>query len=322
MDIGIFGTGSALKDFLSILPHHHTIVALADNNSERQGQKIEGYDVVSPANLVKKNPELVIIAARAVDEIREQLEKLGMPSEKILAYYPSYSQKFGHQINEDITQINRALSTNIPLAGIATMYLWPEAGGIAVSDVGEDFVRRHAMRLAAEWVNLRDLKGNIAELGVYQGEQAALLNALFPDRKIHLFDTFEGFSGADVSVEAARGFSGAAIGDFKDTSVELVLARMPHPDQVLVHPGMFPDTADGLEDTFAFVSLDVDLFEPTLAGLEYFYPRLTPGGFIFVHDYNNKRYSGVRHAVDAFLEKVRVAALPLPDFAGSLVILK
>lgn len=41
-----------------------------------------------------------------------------------------------------------------------------------------------------------------------------------------------------------------------------------------------------------------------------------------MHDYNNKRYSGVRHAVDAFLSKNHVAAIPLPDFAGSLVILK
>lgn len=178
------------------------------------------------------------------------------------------------------------------------------------------------MRLAADWVISRNVAGNVAELGVYQGEQAALLNQLFPDRKIHLFDTFAGFSDADVSTEAARGFSGAAVGDFQDTSVEKVMARMPHPGQVLVHAGMFPGTAQGIEDTFAFVSLDVDLFEPTLAGLEYFYPRLSAGGFIFIHDYNNKRYSGVRHAVDEFLARSNVPAFPLPDFAGSLVVLK
>lgn len=322
MRIGIFGTGSALKDFLSILPAGHDIVGLADNNPDRQGQRVEGHDVISAELLAERNPELVVIAARAADEIRVQMQKLGMNPNQICAYYPSYSRDLGQRVNADIIRINAALGTRIPIAGIATMYLWPETDGQAHSDLGEDFVRRQAMRLAADWVISRQVSGNIAELGVYQGEQAALLNALFPDRKIHLFDTFEGFSQADVSTEAARGFSGAAIGDFQDTSVEKVVSRLPHPDLAVIHAGMFPGTASGLEDTFAFVSLDVDLFEPTLAGLEYFYPRLSPGGFIFIHDYNNKRYSGVRHAVDAYLKDTPIAALPLPDFAGSLVVLK
>lgn len=219
-------------------------------------------------------------------------------------------------------RLNTLLGTNLPLAGIATMYLWPETADVPQTGVSEDFVRRHAMRLAAEWVKERKVAGNIAELGVYQGEQAALLNALFPDRTIRLFDTFEGFSQSDIQTEAKQGYSGAALGDFQDTSVERVLARMPHPDRVSVHAGLFPDSLAGLEDQFAFVSLDVDLYEPTLAGLDYFYPRLSPGGFIFVHDYNNRRYAGVRHAVDTFLARSHACALPLPDFAGSLVVLK
>ena len=31
--------------------------------------------------------------------------------------------------------------------------------------------------------------------------------------------------------------------------------------------------------------LDVDLYESTRAGLEFFYPRMTPGGIIISHDY-------------------------------------
>lgn len=322
MDIGIFGTGSAMKDFLSVLPGHHRIVTLADNNPQRHGQMVEGYPVVSGAQLVATDPELVVIAARAGDAIRAQLYELGMQHDRICVYYPSYSDDLGRRVNTDIIAINEALGMAIPLAGIATMYLWPEPSGTVPSGIGEDFVRRHAMRLAAEWVRERGVAGNIAELGVYQGEQAALLNALFPDRIIRLFDTFEGFAGADVSTEAVNGFSAAAVGDFQDTSAEKVMARMPNPGQVRIHQGMFPDSVQGVEDTFAFVSLDVDLYAPTLAGLEYFYPRLSPGGFIFIHDYNNKRYSGVRHAVDAFLAKHPVPAMPLPDFAGSLVVLK
>lgn len=236
----------------------------------------------------------MVIAARASDEIR--------------AYYPSYSRNLGQSVNVDIKATNDTLGRTIPLAGIATMYLWPEEAGASQSNVGEDFVRRHAMRLAAQWIHARGVQGNIAELGVYQGEQAVLPNGLFPDRLIRLVDTFEGFSGADISTEAARGFSAASVGDFEDTSGERVIVRMPHADKVLVHKGMFPDSITGIEDTFALVSLDVDLYEPTLAGLEYLYPLLSQSGFIFIHDFNNLRYSGVRHAVEDFFAKTPAAA--------------
>jgi len=322
MKIGIFGTGSALKDFLSILPDGHEIVALADNNEERHGQTVDGHRVVSAGDLAALDPDLIVIAARAVDAIRQQLRGLGVPAEQISAYYPSYSRELGERVNADIVRLNDQLGLGLPLAGVATMYLWPENDAAPTSGASEDFVRRHAMRLAAEWIISRKVSGSIAELGVYQGEQAALLNSLFPDRTIHLFDTFEGFSQTDISTEAKQGYSTAAMGDFTDTSIERVMARMPFPEKVEVHAGFFPGSLGNLEDRFAFVSLDVDLFEPTLAGLEYFYPRLSPGGFIFVHDYNNRRYAGVRHAVDSFLATTHAAALPLPDFAGSLVVLK
>jgi O-methyltransferase len=97
---------------------------------------------------------------------------------------------------------------------------------------------------------------------------------------------------------------------------------MPHPDKVKVFPGYFPETASGIQQRFALVSLDVDLFEPTLAGLEWFYERLNEGGYIFVHDYNNRRFLGVRSAVDRFLAEHHASCVPLPDFAGSVIIPK
>ena len=36
---------------------------------------------------------------------------------------------------------------------------------------------------------------------------------------------------------------------------------------------------------FALVHLDCDLYAPMRAGLEFFYPKLVPGGFMIIHDY-------------------------------------
>ncbi|NBC37132.1 hypothetical protein GTZ99_11240 [Novosphingobium sp. FSY-8] len=319
----IFGTGSALRDLLGILPQTAQVVALADNNAGLHGQEVLGFPVVAPADLPAMEFDLCVIAARAVDPIRAQLIGLGIAAERIAAYYPSYSDDLARAVGADIARMNDVLGLNLPMPGIATMYLWPHQGAVAQQAGGaSDFVRRQAIHLAAETIALRDVPGAIAELGVYQGETAAFLNGLFPDRDLHLFDTFEGFASADVAADTARGFSDAHAGDFQDTDVARVLARMPHPERIALHQGFFPATAQGVEARFAFVSLDVDLYAPTLAGLEWFYERLNPGGYIFVHDYNNRRYMGVRQAVEAFLAKVPAPMLALPDFAGSVVILK
>jgi O-methyltransferase len=70
------------------------------------------------------------------------------------------------------------------------------------------------------------------------------------------------------------------------------------------------------------VSLDVDLYKPTLAGLNYFYPRLVKGGCIFIHDYNNRRYKGVRSAVEEFTDAAGLPIVQLPDFAGTAILSK
>ncbi len=166
--------------------------------------------------------------------------------------------------------------------------------------------------------------GAIAELGVYKGDTAWKLNALFPQRTLYLFDTFQGFDTRDISVEESRSFSKAATGDFSDTSEETVLSRLPFPEKAVIRKGFFPDTADGLEkEHFALVSLDADLYAPILAGLEFFYPRLSPGGMILLHDYNNSRFRGVHEAVDSY--EARHGGLPLVplcDLHGSAVIIR
>jgi hypothetical protein len=55
---------------------------------------------------------------------------------------------------------------------------------------------------------------------------------------------------------------------------------------------LFPQTTAGLEHLrFAFVHLDLDLPRPTLAALEYFHPRLVPGGILIADDYSDPELS-------------------------------
>ena len=108
---------------------------------------------------------------------------------------------------------------------------------------------------------------------------------------------------------------------FKRTSIQTVLEKMTAPEQVILRPGIFPGTAAGVEEHFALVSIDVDFEQSTLAGLEFFYPRLSPGGYLLIHDYNS-RLAGVAEAVARFERKLgrNVAKVPLCDRSGTCVI--
>jgi len=145
------------------------------------------------------------------------------------------------------------------------------------------------------------------------------LNQALPDRKLYLFDTFEGFASEQEQFDRQmHGLKHQR--DFSDTSVDCVLSRMPHPDKCVVRKGLFPTTASGLEDCrFCFVSIDADLYEPIRAGLEFFFDRMFPGGFIFVHDYNNASFPGAKRAVLDFAETRGVAFIPVTDTYGTAI---
>ena len=184
-----------------------------------------------------------------------------------------------------------------------------------------DYIRLASLELIAHEINSRNIKGNVAELGVYKGKFARYINKYFPGRKLYLFDTFRGFDEADIKSELLNTYS-EGNQDFSNTSVEKVLSIMPHPDQCIIKKGFFPHSAIGLEDEFAFVSLDTDLYDPIYNGLQYFYPRLVKNGYIFIHDFNNDSYKGVRQAVIKYCSENSISYFPLPDSAGSAVIMK
>jgi O-methyltransferase len=184
-----------------------------------------------------------------------------------------------------------------------------------------DYIRLGTLELISEEIQRKNLSGNVAELGVYKGKFARYINGYFPDRKLYLFDTFEGFDNRDVSREQQQNFS-SGDQDFSDTSVEMVLKQMPHPQMCVPVKGFFPESARGLEDTFVYVSIDTDLYEPVYAGLTYFYPRVTIGGYISVHDFNNENYKGARKAVEHFCKEQGIGYVPLPDSGGSAIISK
>jgi O-methyltransferase len=184
---------------------------------------------------------------------------------------------------------------------------------------------RDKVRFYFFWFQIQRLKrdniaGAFAEVGVYKGETARMIHEMDPSRSLHLFDTFEGFDKQDLEFEIVHEENRAI--DFSDTNVELVSRLFGGSDKILFHKGYFPQTAEHLKtEQYAFVHLDADLYKPTLAALHYFYPRLSPGGVIIVHDYNHT-WKGIGKAIAEFVKGIPESAVEIPDWQGSLIIVR
>lgn len=179
-----------------------------------------------------------------------------------------------------------------------------------------------ALRRLTRRLRALGLPGDVAELGCGKGDISWQLNALMPEKKLYLFDTLEGFDARDIAKEEALGCSKALAGGLGPVQQEKLLARLPHPEQVVLKKGWFPETAFALEEErFVLVYLDACLYQPTYTGLEFFFPRMSQGGVIFLKGYESTTYGGIHKAVEDLEQKYGAfLILPLGDLDGSVMI--
>lgn len=183
----------------------------------------------------------------------------------------------------------------------------------------------------ADYIHWEGIDGAVAECGVDLGINAKWINLFFPDRELYLFDTFEGFSESDLIVERSIGDKAFLEGDYNkvcfydddpDSKIQLVREKMTYPEKVIFRKGYFPDTAAGIDSTFCFVNLDMDLYMPILNGLRFFWDKMAAGGGIMIHDYFQPELPGVKKAVLDFETEInmKLAKTPIGDNCSIFII--
>jgi O-methyltransferase len=179
-----------------------------------------------------------------------------------------------------------------------------------------DPVRYGSCALAIADIERDGIPGAFAEVGVWRGDTSRLIHLQAPNRALHLFDTFNGFPSSDL--ENAKPSDALR---FRETSVAAVKARLGSTCNVIFHVGRFPETTEGLEnEKFSLVWLDLDIYKPTLAALEFFYPRMSRGGYCFIHDYNSPESDfAMRRATTTFFRDKAELLIELPDAWGSVM---
>lgn len=177
-----------------------------------------------------------------------------------------------------------------------------------------------SLAAVAREIYRKGIQGCVAEAGVYRGEFAKFINVLFADRKLYLFDSFEGFDRNSV----VDGYDNCKQTDsfierLKDTSVDVVMSKMTFKQNIVIKKGYVPQTLNEVDERFCFVNLDMDLYEPTYESLNFFWDHMNAGGYIFVHDFYV--WSGIEPAVEKFCKEKQVGYMCLTDKC-SIVIAK
>jgi O-methyltransferase len=143
------------------------------------------------------------------------------------------------------------------------------------------------------------LPGDTAECGAYRGASSWLICDRFKEtEKTHyVFDSCEGLS-APLSVDGGYWTKG----DLRGGEEVLKKNLDPFP-KAKIFRGWIPDRFDeAAGSSFCFVHIDVDLYQPTLDSLGFFYPRLVPGGIILCDDYGFASCPGAKSAFDEYMK--------------------
>lgn len=167
---------------------------------------------------------------------------------------------------------------------------------------------------------LPQLKGDVIELGVYNGGNAFVSLAASPAlraRRYRLLDSFEGFP--ELSEQDPSSWRN----DFTGVDFRSLVDMFASFRQVEIHKGFFSQTFTRLPQAhYALVYIDCDLYQSTLECLEYFQERMPAGAVLYLHDYwvptdpqptgAREVFTGVRTAVEEFYgsEISRVEVFP------------
>jgi SAM-dependent methyltransferase len=157
--------------------------------------------------------------------------------------------------------------------------------------------------------------GDVFEAGAGSGGSGRLMLDLLRERKstkrLWLLDTFAGYQ----RVDADRDGSHMRVHDCRCAGVDDVRALLANDtNDVRLVPGLIPGTLAEVDaPALSFAHIDVNLYEPTRAALEFVLDRLQPGGAVVFDDYNWPATMGARRAIDDVCAARGRSVISLPE---------
>ncbi len=172
-------------------------------------------------------------------------------------------------------------------------------------------LRFDSLQQTIQHVLRQGIEGDFAECGCWKGLSAYItchyISEYGGGREFHIFDSFEG--GLSEKSQQDENLRYQLTDDeileeklhFSSTESHIHHALKGH-DNYNLYKGWIPERFNEVSGTrFAFVNIDVDLYQPTKDSVEFFFPRLSSGGIVVCDDYNMSQFPGAKTAIDEFV---------------------
>lgn len=158
--------------------------------------------------------------------------------------------------------------------------------------------------MADHFLSVKDLPGDVADLGACRGGTAFVLRRLAPDKVLHVFDTWDGTPIDDPLCHHKKGEWKA---DLEDCKRLVGNSELTH-----YWKGVFPETSGttnvrrtAVMDQFCFVYVDMDTEQATRDAIKFFWSRMVRGAKMIFDDYSWEPCAGVKKAVDDYFPEDR-----------------
>lgn len=171
---------------------------------------------------------------------------------------------------------------------------------------GADFVN---ILQAMDWAE--KLSGDLVEIGCFNGSSTSVMAAYMESQRssktLFVYDTFDGFSYKEAFESKDFQWAGTHSSEGFEEVAARVKARAPvKSDQILVFKRNILDPS-AIEEVnqISFASIDVDLYEAVLRGLELVHEKILIGGIVLVEDPGHlPPFLGAKIALEEFLDSV------------------
>lgn len=171
---------------------------------------------------------------------------------------------------------------------------------------------------------------DFVEAGCWHGHSSFIISSLIKKSlkrniNFHIFDSFEGLSEVTKFdqnlIDLDKNILFKIRSQFKANEDFVRYDVLEGFDFIKTYKGWIPDKFHLINDrNFSFVHIDVDLYQPTLDTLKFFYPKLLKGGIILCDDYNSKAFNGARKACDEYFKDKDYTFKFAPSLSGFIVI--
>ncbi len=194
--------------------------------------------------------------------------------------------------------------------------------------------RCYTLYQAVKYIIKNNITGDLVECGVWKGGSCmlmgyTLLEAGIINRKIYLYDTFEGMTkpGKWDGQEEKDQWEKGRMSDTLNTmcyspfdEVKANMNRTGYPTEyILMVKGKVEETVPGtLPSKISLLRLDTDWYESTKHELLHLYPLLVQHGVLIVDDYG--AWPGARKAVDEYFDTIPNTFLGRIDYTGRMII--